>query len=480
MKHYPSFLLIALLSVCLAACQNWDDRIAVPDGALTKNLFTEISAQPDLSSFSGLLVKSGYDKLISSSKNYTVWAPTNKAMEGVDLTTLSDSTALKLFVGNHVALQTYPTTTQAIRVRLLNDKYVSFENGRLGNAQVVSPNKYVANGILHTIDKPSAVLPSLWGFINASRDTYVQNKVLGTLSYVVVNPAKAIVDSISSTTGQPVYRPGTGLEQRSKFTDLVYDLADESKQFTYIILTNEAFSTEVNKVLAFFKTSTTDSTYSLASYQVMKDLAVEGLYTADKLPALLKSKFGVDVPLDKSALVSTVNLSNGIAYVFSKADVKVADRMQPIVVEGETFNDRLQAISSQALVVREKVHPTTGLPFRDLSIIAHNVANFWVLYRVPGVPAMKYKVYWAAYNDQSRNYRTNTVPYVINQRLAMGSLTATTFANTAVPVVGPTVPYAELLLGEYTTTAYGTLNMYLMANGVNNMSLDYIRLVPVL
>ncbi|MEZ0487906.1 fasciclin domain-containing protein [Fibrella aquatica] len=478
MKKQYSYLLIALLSVCIVACQNWDDRVTVSDNALTKTLYSEISAQSELSKFSELLVKSGYDKLLSASKNYTVWAPTNKALEGFDLASLNDTTALKLFVGNHVALQTYPmpTATQLVRIQMMNNKYVPFSNGRLGESTIVGANKFTANGVLHTLDKPSAVVPNLLGFINASKDTYVQNKVLGSLSYLVLNPAKAIVDSISATTGAPVYRPGTGIEQKNKFTDVVYDLADESKQFTYILLTNEAFAAEVTKLSPYFKTSTADSTYNLASFQVLKDLAVEGLYTVDNLPGVLKSKFGVDVPLDKAALVRTINLSNGVAYVFNKADVTLQNKLQPIVVQGENYNAQLQNVSATAIAIREKFNPITGQNFRDLSIIAHGVTGFWVRYDVPEVPVMKYKVYWVALNDQTRNFRTNAVPIVVNQKLAMGSLTATTFVNTLVP----NNTYTEVLLGEYTKTTFGTLNMFLVANGTNSMALDYIKLVPVL
>lgn len=478
MKKQYSFLLIVLLGVCIAACQKWDDRITVSNEALTRTLFSEIKAQPDLSKFSELLVKTGYDKLLGASKTYTVWAPTNKALESLDAATVSDTTALKLFVGNHIALQTYPmpASAQEVRIRMLNDKYLAFTTGRIGEATIAGSNKYVANGVLYTLDKPAVVVPNLMSFITTSKDTYVQNKVLSSLSYLVLNPDKAIVDSISSTTGRPVYRPGTGIEQKNKFTDLVYNLADESKQFTYILLTNDAFASEITKLSPYFKTSTADSTYNLASYQVVKDLAVEGLYTADKLPAVLKSKFGVDVPLDKAALVRTVTLSNGIAYVFSKSNVTVQSRLQPIVVQGENYQSQLQNVASTAIAIREKLNPITGQTFRDLSIIAHGVTGFWVRYRVPEVPNMKYKVYWVALNDQTRNYRTNALPIVVNQRLAMGSLTSTTFANTAVP----NDTYTEVLLGEYTTTSFGTLDMYLIANGTNSMALDYIKLVPVI
>lgn len=478
MKKQYSFLLLGLLSIGVLACRAWDDRITVANEALTRNLFTEINAQPNLSKFSELLVKGGYDKLLSASKSYTVWAPTNKALEGLDAATVSDTTALKLFLGNHIALQTYPVPTngQEVRVRMINDKYQTFSSGRLGDATVASTNKYVGNGVLHTLSTASAVMPNLMSFITSSAATYTQNKVVSSLSYLVLNPAKAIVDSISSTTGRPVYRPGTGIEQKNKFTDLVYDLADESKQYTYLLLTNDAFAGEVGKLSPYFKTSTADSTYNLASYQVVKDMAVEGRYSLDQLPAALKSKFGVDVPIDKAAVVRTVNLSNGVAYVLGKAAVQPVNRLLPIVVQGENYTSQLQNVSSVAIAVREKQNPTTGQNFRDLSIIAHGVSGFWVRYRVPEVPAMKYRVYWVALNDQTRNYRTNSLPIVVSQRLAVGSLTSATFANIAVPDNN----YSEVLLGEYTTTSFGPLDMYLIASGTNSMALDYIKLVPVL
>jgi len=37
-----------------------------------------------LGKFSDMLVKTGYDKIISSSKTYTVWAPSDQALQALD------------------------------------------------------------------------------------------------------------------------------------------------------------------------------------------------------------------------------------------------------------------------------------------------------------------------------------------------------------------------------------------------------------
>jgi len=479
-KKYTYFLLLVISCISLS-CEKWDDRISLTDAALGRNLLEQISSQPDLSKFQELLVKSGYDKLISASQNYTVFAPSNKALEGFDITSLKDSSSIRAFVGNHIALQSYPmpSTSTVTNVRLLNGKYIALTKGLLGESPISTANTFVGNGVLHVLDKYSPVLPSLWSYINSTKDEYVQNKLIANLAYYSFNASKAIIDSISGTTGRPIYRPGSGLELKNQFTDAVYDLSDESKQYTYFILNDQTLATEVAKVSPFFKTSTTDSTFTASAWNVVKDVAVEGYYAPDKLPDVLKSKFGVEIPLNKTAIVKIIKLSNGIAYVFNKMDFKVQDKIQPIVVEAEGNSTFMQSISSATYAILEKKNPTTNLTTKHLLIAGHAVTNFWVRYRVPQVPAAKYKVYWVAVNDQSRtNYTSSgvTPATTLVQRLAMGTVTNTTFANVTVTLNN----FSEVLLGEYTTDRLGNLDIFLQGSGTTPIVLDYVRLVPVL
>lgn len=483
--RYLYFLLIALCGIILASCKTWDDRLVSENDDLGKSLYAEISTQTNLSKFKELLEKSGYDKVISSSKNYTVWAPTNDALANLSTTIINDTTALKAFVGNHIALQSHvmPSTQTSELVGLLNGKYASFGKDVFATAAITSSNKYVGNGVLHVIGSAVQVLPSLWAYVNATQATSLQSNAIVKLTTLVFNPNTAIVDSISATTGQPVYRPGTGFQSVNSFTEKVYDLGDESKRYTYFLLPNDVFTQEVNKLSPYYKTSTTDSTYRKAAFETIKDLVIEGEYSLEQLPTTIKSKFDVNYTIDKSAITQSFKVSNGIVHVLGKINVSVTEKFKPIIIQGENYIARMpttSSLASTAIATRTLLNPLTNTSFKSVFVVGHANAGFWLRYVAPETPSIKYKVYWVAVNDlyNSNTATGETATFVINQKLAMGSLSSATFAYPAAAM--PVKNYTEQLLGEYTVDAYGTLNMYLVANGTNAMALDYIKLVPAL
>jgi hypothetical protein len=464
----------------MAACKNWEDRLPDPDNAINRTLLEEISNHKELSTFKDLLVQTGYDKVLASSKSYTVWAPANEALASLPASVLNDPNALKVFVGNHIALQLYNMPVQDSKmVEMLNGKYNIVKSDKFGTASLVTSNQLVSNGVLHTISSFVSVLPSVWEYLSANT-TYKQNLAIANLTQQVFNPSKAIIDSISATTGLPIYRPGTGYESVNTFTNNVYDLKNESKRYTYFLMTNDLFDKETAKLVPYFKAGG-DTTNTQTAYNTARDLVIEGDYTAETLPAVLKSKFGVTLTIDKNAIVSTMNLSNGTIFIMNALGVNISEKFQPIVVQGESYNQRMNVtLASTVIANRRLLNPLTNNVFTSISVIGHGNSGFWLQYNVPNVPSMKYKVYWVVVNDL---YATNTAvgetaTFAINQKLAMGSLASATFPYPAAAL--PVKNYSEQLLGEYTVNSFGTLSMFLVANGTNAMALDYVKLVPVL
>jgi len=478
----------------LSGCKKWDDHTKPLTQDLSKNLSEEISQRSNLSKFYEYLGKTGLDKELASSKTYTVWAPTNDALQSLDPATASDSAKLRVFLSNHIALGSYfiRNAQPAARVAMLNGKRVSFSQNKFDEATITEADKYVGNGVLHIIDKMAPVYTNAWELLNNTKGTYQQSAYILSLTKKVFDPTNAVIDSISSTTGQPVYHPGTDSVLRNAFNTEVYDLQDESKVYTYFILNNTGFSSEIQKLTPYFKTSTPDSTNNLSSFGVVKDLIVEGLYTIDQLPPVLTSKFGVKIPIDKSKIIETRKMSNGIAYVFSGINFDVKEKIPAVIVQGENYRGFFDANGTEvsprqnntsAVFVRSRVNPNTGKLFTDMFSYGHGISALSAQYQVTRLPSVKYKVYWVAVNDTLIVYnRIN--PVTFNQRLAMG--VRTTNYLPATPTTGMAVTpnnYNEVYLGDYVQSSYGTLNMFLTANastaaGTNSLNLDYIKLVP--
>lgn len=481
--RYYYFLMMLLIGTCLISCKNWDERLVSSNDALSLTLFDKISGQAELSTFKSLLVKTGYDKVLASSKNYTVWAPTNDALTSLSTAILNDTTALKAFVGNHIAYQTnevLSTSTQENLVPMLNGKYSAVLGSTFNGIKVVSANTFVGNGILHTIGASSTVLPSLWDFIKANQTQYKQNNAIVSLTRLVFNASKADTAGIDPLTGKQLYKPNTGFEEVNRFTQGVADVRLESKRYTYFLLKDAAFNTETAKISSYYKAGG-DTTSVESSFNTVKDLLVEGEYTLETLPTTLTSKFGVKFSIDKAAIQGSVKLSNGTVFILDKINVTIADKYQPIIIEGENWVGRSSTpatLTAAMAVVRDLEDPATGRTFKQMSVVGHGTTGFFLRYAITAMPALKYKVYWVAVNDlyNSNTATGETATYAMSQRLVMGTSANTTFPLTTLTAKN----YSEVLLGEYTPAQFGTLNMYLTANGTGAIALDYIKLVPSL
>ncbi|MDQ6609548.1 MAG: fasciclin domain-containing protein [Bacteroidota bacterium] len=487
-----TFIWVFFFALCLVGCKKWDEHNQLGSQDLTKTLLEEISQRPNLSKFYEYLKKTGLDKELSSSKTYTVWAPVNSALQSLDPAIVADSSKLRQFVGNHISYQTYFTRNAQtpVRVPMLNGKRVTFFNTKFDDANITEANKFVGNGVLHVIDNFAPVYSNAWELINNTRTSFQQSAYILSLTRKVFDPANGIIDSINSLTGQPIYRFGTDSVLRNSFNTDVYDLQNEEKQYTYFILDDAAFNAEVAKLNPYFKTSTTDSTKNLASFAVSKDLIVEGVYTLAQLPAFLTSKSGVIIPIDKSKIVETRKMSNGIAYVISGINFNVKDKIPTVVVQGENYRGFFDAngvpvIPRQnnvsAIFIRSRFNPLTNQPFIDMFAYNHGISALSAQYRVQNLPSLNYKVYWVAPND-TLYVNGAIVPVVFNQRLAMGAL-GTNFLPNATGQPVAINNYNEVYIGNWNQASYGTLNMFLTAaastsSTANRLNLDYIKLVP--
>ncbi|BAV04558.1 Uncaracterized surface protein containing fasciclin (FAS1) repeats [Filimonas lacunae] len=498
--RYGKYYWWLLLFTGFIACKKWSDHTEVKEQALNQDLMEQISSRSNLSLFKTYLVKTGLDKELTASKNFTVFAPVDAVLKNLDAAVVNNTDSLRKVLLNHIAGQLYFTrmANDSVRAYMLNGKRVFFYQQHFDDANITEGDIYVKNGVLQIIDKVVPPLPNAWQLIDSLQDVYAQNAYIARLTYQKQDPTKAEVDSINPITGEIVYKPGTGIVTVNTFTDKVYNLDNEDSLYTYLVLDDNAYATEKTRQKPFFKSTDAVITEGNAAWNVVKDLAIKGLYSIDKLPDTLLSKFNVRVPVSKANIVATHKVSNGIVYVLSASASPMKDKIPECIVQGENpFAFKGDVISKTFYRIRN--NPNTGKSFNDMYIQSPG-ASFYVEYITNEVYTAKYKVYWVALSDYT--YRTDNDDYTygtttaFQQRLAMdSSANATSLPYTA---VNP-YTYTETYLGEYTKGSYdfpiyilnrlsgnvvtpATVHMYLTAaaSTPNYLSLDYIKLVPVL
>lgn len=499
MQH-KKYTLLALLFITVLACKKWDDHTAVPEQALNEDLMTQIGGRAELSLFKAYLIKTGLDKELASSKNYTVWAPVNDALKNLDAAVVSNTDSLRTVLRNHIAGQLYFTrmASDSVRTYMLSGKRIFFYQQHFEDAAIKTADVYVKNGVLHTIDKVIMPLPSVWQYIDATQSSFEQNTYISHLIYQKQDTSKAEVDSINPVTGEVVYKPGTGMVTVNAYLDRVYDLANEDSLYTFFILKNTGYQSELLRMAPYFRSTDVTITNHNSAWNTVKDLAIKGMYTKEQLPDTLISKFGVRVPVNKSAITAVHRVSNGIVYEIDAAVPPLKDKIPVCIVQGETpYAFKGDVISKTFYRLRN--NPETGKSFNDMYIQSPG-ASFYVMYVANEVYTTKYKVYWVALNDYTARTDNDNSSYgttsAFQQRLAMDSSTnATTFSYVS---VAPNT-YTETYLGEYTKRKYdfpvayigaagantltpATVQMYLTAAAAtpNYLSLDYIKFVPVL
>jgi uncharacterized surface protein with fasciclin (FAS1) repeats len=469
-------------SISITACKKWDDHNHINNHDLTINLQQALAEDDNLSMFNGFITKTGLDTVLRSSKSYTVWAPTNSALQNLDPAIVNDISRLRDFVKNHISGQAWFTRDAATgtRVPMLTGKYNAFENNKFDESNITSADHFVSNGVLHIIDKPVPVLPNVWEYINSTTGTYQQNAFVVALNYLAFDSTLATVDSINLVTGRPVYRPGTGLVSKNTFTDLAYDVKREDKLYTYFIITDNNFNVEADSLKRYFQTATAAQTDTISKWNTVKDLVVEGLYPANALPAYVLSKNGTRVPIKASAIIATKKLSNGIAYVLNNIDVLTADKFRPFFIQGESPSGFLADKRSNTSY-RIKYDTTNKRTYSDIMISGHGVNGYYSYYRIFQCPSMKYKVYALGVNDFQPGAFTENI--VIKSITTNNNAPVFTTLNTlpfAVPLSTAAGAYTEKELGEFTCPIYSTLEFQLTATTKDNpLVLDYLRIVPV-
>lgn len=251
-QHYIG---ITMLAATLAAtsCSDFDDYNEVPAEAnveATQNLWESISSRENLSEFASLVKKSGYDKELSSSHFYTVWAPLNGMIDS-KWATLDSATIRFQFVENHIAdYNHYISAPVNERIRTINEKSYTFAGtsgkATFDNVNISKSNIAGINGVMHIMDGEAVYRPSIYEYLKTGEET-------NTLSKYIMGYEKEELDEENSVLGPIVdglqtYEDSVMITTNAFLKRVNAQVENEDSSYTIIMPTNEAWDKAYDEI----------------------------------------------------------------------------------------------------------------------------------------------------------------------------------------------------------------------------------------
>jgi len=338
----PAGLALLLSSACSDA---WDDHyVTQPSTVAGSPTITEyIAGESNLSEFSKMLTISGYDTLLSKPQTYTVWAPVNAALAGIDL---RDTARVRNIVSNHVTRFSYPTSNLVSKVIYMQaGKFITFSRTGGGfsfggfDLLPAQSNIALANGIVHQISGFVPYMDNIWEYILKAQGLDSLRAFLNSQSEYVFD-AKNSVEIGTNEFGQAVY--DSVITFSNPILDQIGRLHLEDSVYTALLPTNKAWSDAYNKVKSNYKTLLADGGPARQRYYSQRALVSNLIFrNAFPDPGSLDSLVSTTGNTFKSpgylfTNSTAVNLSNGIAYRTDSLRYKAAESwQQPIILEAE-------------------------------------------------------------------------------------------------------------------------------------------------
>ena len=410
MNKNALIILVFLASIFSYACEDeqskhFDRSQTLPENG--EDLLTLIKNNSDLSKFAKLIEIAGYEKLLSSSQTFTVWAPMNEGLQDIDPATV-DKVVAQQIVSNHIARFNNSTAIPSEKlIRMNNQKIHSYsESGtHFGGSPLVSSNTLAGNGILHTISSRIPYHYNLYEYILADENTSKLADFIRSFEEEKFDEDLSIPIDIDDQ-GRTVYDTITTSYNRL-FDDPRYGLGyigTEDSLYTMIIPTNQAWDEVYARISPYFKTyhddqALADSIQNLqTSLAILNDLIYREIVEAPAAYDSLLSTSG-SILRDPVALFSDTEkqvASNGLIYKANKLNYNNLETWNKYVsIESEYSDLRLPGVNT-AVYVRT-VDANSIIPVSEMYYLevwpTTPTAQPAVTFDIPNVISGKYDIY---------------------------------------------------------------------------------------
>lgn len=474
MNFKKYIFLLSSVVLLAASCKNdnWEEHYN-PDlsGKGTLNLYQLIKNEAELSSFTLMLEKTGYDSILSKSVTYTVWAPKNsKSLDSIAAT--SDIDHMKLIVRNHISLFAYSTSgLQSKTVFMLNKKFNTFSRSGsdyIFGGKFISSGKVnlaATNGLLHVINEYVPYLSNIWEFILRAENLDSLRNFLDSESEYAFDP-DASVEIGTNSFGQAVY------DSVITFSNTVLEkigyLHIEDSIYSALLPNNKAWKVAYNLIKNKYKTRDVDGGAPMQRLNTQMALVRNIIFRTSSAENSdsLQSTAGVVFKSPSYLFTgsSKTRLSNGYAYITDSLRFKASDSwQQSIKIEAEnsdygrknTFSN-LFVRSGLGTTFSSNVSDTKYLLAEAKSVSASEPSS--VTFNIPNVLSGKYRVY-CVFVPSSIVLATDLRPYKVRFYFTYMQSNGTLFENSPISSTNQ-LQAASRTAAIFTTTANAVSKMF--------------------
>ena len=259
---------LALAVLTFAACSDtWNDHFENKGKDMKDYTIWEgISQNSNLSNFAKVIQACGFDKSLSSSQVFTVFAPTNEHFSAQDADELiaaynaekgkvneEDNTVIKEFVHNHIAMYNhsiYEASNDTLM--MMNGKRVRLSTSSFGNSPILTKNELYSNGVLFTIDGKAEFAPNIFEYLRKDADldsvsSFFYNSHLYHHEFI---PGRSIPGGIID--GKTYYLDSVFIQRNDLFDVLWADLNEEDSTYWMVVPTNTEWKKLLDEYQPYF------------------------------------------------------------------------------------------------------------------------------------------------------------------------------------------------------------------------------------
>lgn len=431
------YILISLV-IFITSCDTWE---AINEER-TKNLYEQLTAIPEVSSFVKVLQVTGYSEKLSSEMNYTVFAPTNDALTGLNM---NDTTALKTWVMNYLSEKIIYSNNsgefETNKIQLTNGKYITVNAQKVSGANVSKWNIASKNGVIHVINNTIDERMSIWEYLQTLNGNPVVD-FIKSFNERVMDKTKSVQKSINSM-GKPVY--DTIWTTKNTVLDSL-PIFKESASNTFLLLDKSGLDALKLKYAKYFAQKDSVQMYKDIVKEIVSDMVLP--YTKITSSGNYLNMAGVYVGVNIEDTIKSYTASNGIVYEVKAAQVKMyQNKIKPLTIEAEDYvnlwpdawqvRPRTWASGGHDVMLKSRSRHSYDWVENNVTTKVNNLYSFnyrsenewpgsntmgepnaYISYK-PHMYSTAYKIFWKAYDDNASEVHIDSrnVPLEFYQKL---------------------------------------------------------------